>query len=180
MKWGRYSDWGYDGQSEDILYEKMKSGWSKSSTETDCGSGSEKRNTKKVTQHLKYIVEKYNIITLSDAGAGDLNWFPDGLGVLYQGYDLYPRHEAVKKFDIIKDVLEPSDLILCRHVLNHLSMEFTEKSINNFILSGSKYLLITNCKNQRDYWNSFNYKIPGPSNLIETFDDCHHWDLEFG
>jgi hypothetical protein len=95
---------------------------------------------------------------------------------LYQGYDLFPRHEAVKQFDITKEILEKSDLILCRHVLNHLSIDFSTCAINNFKASGSKYLLITNCNNQRNYWDTFDFKVDGE--LIETLKDCQHWDLE--
>ena len=162
--------------TDDHLLEKVTKGWVTRDNETECGSGSQKKNTKLVTKILHHIVKKYDIVTLSDAGAGDLNWIPDNLNVLYQGYDLYPRHEAVVQFDITKEILEKSDLILCRHVLNHLSIDFSTCAINNFKASGSKYLLITNCNNQRNYWDTFDFKVDGE--LIETLKDCQHWDLE--
>ena len=124
--------------TDDHLLRKVTKGWVTRDNETECGSGSQKKNTKLVTKILHHIVKKYDIVTLSDAGAGDLNWIPDNLNVLYQGYDLFPRHEAVKQFDITKEILEKSDLILCRHVLNHLSIDFSTCAINNFKASGLK------------------------------------------
>jgi len=155
--------------------EKVVKGWR--STETPCGAGSELRNTTNVRSSLLEIVKKYKVKTVVDAGAGDLNWMKHmEWDVQYQGYDLYPRHESVIQFDLTKETLPKSDLILCRHVLNHLSPDYAQKCIDNFSKSESKYLAVTNCDRQREMW-----QITGLEQ-IDTFLDFDHrrnnWELE--
>ena len=155
--------------------EKVVKGWR--STETPCGAGSELRNTTNVRSSLLEIVKKYKVKTVVDAGAGDLNWMKHmEWDVQYQGYDLYPRHESVIQFDLTKETLPKSDLILCRHVLNHLSPDYAQKCIDNFSKSESKYLAVTNCDRQRKMW-----QITGLEQ-IDTFLDFDHrrnnWELE--
>jgi len=155
--------------------EKVVKGWR--STETPCGAGSELRNTTNVRSSLLEIVKKYKVKTVVDAGAGDLNWMKHmEWDVQYQGYDLYPRHESVIQFDLTKETLPKSDLILCRHVLNHLSPDYAQKCIDNFSKSESKYLAVTNCNRQREMW-----QITGLEQ-IDTFLDFDHrrnnWELE--
>jgi len=155
--------------------EKVVKGWR--STETPCGAGSELRNTTNVRSSLLEIVKKYKVKTVVDAGAGDLNWMKHmKWDVQYQGYDLYPRHESVIQFDLTKETLPKSDLILCRHVLNHLSPDYAQKCIDNFSKSESKYLAVTNCNRQREMW-----QITGLEQ-IDTFLDFDHrrnnWELE--
>jgi hypothetical protein len=157
------------------LMEKVVKGWR--STETPCGAGSELRNTTNVRSSLLEIVKKYKVKTVVDAGAGDLNWMKHmEWDVQYQGYDLYPRHESVIQFDLTKETLPKSDLILCRHVLNHLSPDYAQKCIDNFSKSESKYLAVTNCNRQREMW-----QITGLEQ-IDTFLDFDHrrnnWELE--
>ena len=155
--------------------EKVVKGWR--SNETPCGAGSELQNTRNVRSSLLEIVKKYKIKTVVDAGAGDLNWMKHmNWNVQYQGYDLYPRHESVIQFDLTKETLPKSDLILCRHVLNHLSPDYAQKCIDNFSKSESKYLAVTNCDRQREMW-----QITGLEQ-IDTFLDFDHrrnnWCLE--
>ena len=155
--------------------EKVVKGWR--SNETPCGAGSELQNTTNVRSSLLEIVKKYSIKTVVDAGAGDLNWMKHmNWNVQYQGYDLYPRHESVIQFDLTKETLPKSDLILCRHVLNHLSPDYAQKCIDNFSKSESKYLAVTNCDRQREMW-----QITGLEQ-IDTFLDFDHrrnnWCLE--
>jgi len=165
--------------TDNELMQKVVKGWR--SKETPCGAGSELGNTINVRQSLLEIVEKYNIKTVVDAGAGDLNWMKHlEWDVDYKGYDLYPRHESVIQFDLTKGVLPESDLILCRHVINHLSPDYAQRCIDNFKKSGSKYLAVTNCDRQRDCFED-GWQITGLE-LVETFLDFDHkrnnWELE--
>ena len=169
-----YHAHGYDRMSDAELLSKVKKGWK--SDETPCGSGSTIESTRLIRSYLPKIAEKYGIQTVVDAGAGDLHWIRGVLwDVDYQGFDLLPRHTDVIQFDITKDVLPKADMILCRHVLNHLSIQFSERAIENFRTSGSRYLLMTNCKNQRDYWKQYALAV---GDVIETWKDAQHWDLE--
>ena len=165
---------GYDDLSDLETLEKVKKGWN--CEETPCGTGSTLRETEKVRAHLPRIASEYNIKTVVDAGAGDLHWMPlVNWDVEYQGFDLYPRHPDVKQADITKDLLPQADLILCRHVLNHLSIRQSEDALKRFFQSGCRYLLMTNCDLQRDYWGQYGLSIGSP---IETFKDTTKWNLE--
>jgi len=169
-----YHAHGYDRMTDEELLEKVKRGWQ--SAETPCGSGSTIEATELIRSALPEIAKRYSIRTVSDAGAGDLHWIRSvAWSVDYQGFDLYPRHPDVAQFDITKQVLPRSDLILCRHVLNHLSIQYAERALANFRASRSTYLLMTNCDNQRRYWSQYGLSIGGP---IEKWKDTQHWDLE--
>ena len=98
------------------------------------------------------------------------------MGCTYMPFDLIPRQPNVIECDITKKTLPQVDLILCRHVLNHLSVSKARDAIYNFLLSTSRYLLMTNCDNQREYWR--HYKFDVDAQLVETFEDCQHWQLE--
>ena len=109
-----------------------------------CGSGSHFENTAKTRELLERHVEKYNIKTVSDAGAGDLSWISKfDWDVEYTPYDIRKWHPDVIKFDITKDVLPKTDLIVCRHVLHHIAPELRAEAISRFKESGSTYLFLT-------------------------------------
>ena len=121
----------YDKMTDESLMQKVKKGWK--SNETPCGSGSELKNAQLVIKLLPVLIKKYGITTISDVGAGDLNWIKRvDLKCNYKGYDLYPRHKDVIQFDATKDTVPQSDLILCRHVLNHLSIQYSERCLLHF------------------------------------------------
>lgn len=169
---------GFDGMSFDRMLEKMEGGWR--STETPCGCGSELRYTHEIRKWLPHLVEDYEIELIADCGAGDLNWikhvdwfrpYPH-----LDSFDLVPRDESVTRFDVTADILETEyHLIICRHVLNHLSARLALNSIENFIQSGSKYLLITNCDNQTDYWLEHSIQLGKP---IGIWNDATKWSCE--
>lgn len=165
----------YDNLTDKELMAKVRKGWL--CDETPCGTGSMVANTGRIQSLLPALCWFANVRSIVDAGAGDLNWirhinFGD---VEYQGFDLYPRHEAVKQADITRQILPKADLILCRHVLNHLSIEMSARALGRFRQSRSKYLLMTMCDNQRDYWDYYSFN---PGEPIATFKDCQHWRLE--
>jgi hypothetical protein len=169
-----YHAHGYDQLTDTELLEKVRKGWR--SSETPCGFGSTIEETARIRAALPKIAEKYAIKTVADAGAGDLHWMPRvRWDVQYEGFDLMPRHKDVTRLDITKQLLPAVDLILCRHVLNHLSIQYSERALNNFKASGSRYLLMTNCKNQRGYWADYGMSA---GEVVETWKDSGHWDLE--
>jgi len=166
----------FDGMTRVRMREKMEAGWK--STETPCGSGSELTQTNRIRRWLPHVVSDYNVRTIADCGAGDLNWIkkvqwnkpkPE-----YAPFDLVPRHESVTELDITSYVLEePFDLIICRHVLNHLSPKLALNAIDNFVSSGSGLLLITNCVNQARYWLLCGMKLRRP--ICEWGDSTKWW-----
>lgn len=165
---------GYDDLTDQELLNKVKKGWQ--SKETPCGSGSTVMNSVHIRTLLPKLVQQHGIHSVVDAGAGDLHWMQlVKWEVAYTPYDLFPRHPDVVKLDITKELLPRADLILCRHVLNHLSIRMAAAAIDNFRLSGSTYLLMTNCDRQRDYWHQYELCVGEP---VEVFNETQHWHLE--
>ena len=103
---------------------KFTAGWRGGLPETECGSGSRIKNTVEQREWIPQIFEKYEIRSVADVGAGDLNWISliDLSGIDYLPLDLVPRHPKVKQFDIVNEVPPQVDMILCLWVLNHLEI----------------------------------------------------------
>ncbi len=109
-----------------------------------CGRGSLFENTAKTRNILNEIVKKYEIKSVADAGAGDLSWISaTDWNVEYTPYDIRKWHPDIVLCDITMDILPKTDLILCRHVLNHLDNDLAKEARDRFDESGSKYLLLT-------------------------------------
>ena len=125
--------------------EKYKQGWRSGLPETECGSGSRIKDTEKQREWMPKIIRKYNIQTIADIGAGDLNWITktDLSGAEYQGYDLVPRHGSVKQFDLVNEIPPAVDLIMCLWVLNHFPFDDCRAALKNLKASGAKYLMMT-------------------------------------
>ena len=139
-----------------------------------CGRGSCFENTKQTRTLLEKITKDYNIKTVSDAGAGDLSWVHHTKwNVEYTPYDIRKWHPTVIKFDITKDVLPKTDLIICRHVLNHLEPILQNEAVERFFESGSKYLFLTytklNCYGRE--WD------PPLVELTQTFPGGRVWNF---
>ena len=92
------------------------------------------------------MVSKYDIKTINDIGAGDLNWINDVKWphpVEYNPFDLVPRHPSVNKLDLIHEIPPQADLSMCLWVLNHLPVEQAKVAQDNLVASGSRYLMLT-------------------------------------
>lgn len=122
-----------------------------------CGCGSLFENTKVTRIMLSNIAKKYDIKTVADAGAGDLSWVHEvDWDVEYTPYDIRKWDPRIIEFDITKDVLPKADLIVCRHVLNHLdSSELLREVMKRFSESECKYIFITYRKDvYSQFWGS--------------------------
>lgn len=138
--------------------EKYKTGWTGGLPETPCGHGSKLRVTKKQRLWIPKIVEDLSIKTISDIGAGDLNWISKikfGIDVRYTPFDLVPRHKSVNSFNLLTTVPPKSDLLMCLWVLNHFPEKEHQIGFENLKKSGSKYLLIT----QRETWVKYDLNV---------------------
>jgi hypothetical protein len=128
--------------------------------ESRSGSGSGLAATEKVRKGLLDAIQRLDVHTIVDAPCGDYYWLSTvdlarNLG-WYKGLDIVPQlieqnnqRFATEKIsfeatDLIKRVPPRADLILCRHLLIHLSFEDGLRVLRNFKGSGSKYLMITN------------------------------------
>lgn len=129
-----------------MALREYERGWVGGLPETPCGYGSLISQTRQQREWLADIAERYQIKTIADIGAGDLNWIPLvnwPHQVTYSAYDLVPRNSGVKKFDILQQVPKKFDCILCLWVLNHMSEAQALKAIENIRASGSVYMVLT-------------------------------------
>lgn len=121
-------------------------GWASGLPETVCGGGSTMVQTEIQRAVLPRWVAEFDINTIVDVGAGDLNWvqaveWPHE--VFYAPLDLVPRHESVSQFDITEAVPPAADLLLFLWVGNHMPVEDCEAAMRNLQESGSRYLALT-------------------------------------
>jgi hypothetical protein len=121
------------------------------------GPGSEDRETMEIRELLPSLLQRYQIKSMLDAPCGDFSWMSKvDLGSCdYVGAEVVPKlvltnkekyERAGRKFisaDLTKDSLPKVDLILCRDCLIHLSFKDAAAVLNNFLMSGSRYLLVT-------------------------------------
>lgn len=126
--------------------EKYQKGWGGGLPETPCGNGSRLNKTVEQRAWIPKIINEYQIKTVADIGAGDLNWIKHTKlpnDIEYIPYDLVPRQPEVRYFDVIKMIPPKVDLIMCLWVLNHFPFNHARQAFENIKASGSKYLLIT-------------------------------------
>ena len=125
--------------------EKYRRGWTGGLPETPCGYGSTLEATRTQREWLGYIFDKYEIRSIADIGAGDLNWIQHMNldGIEYRPFDLVPRHPDVTAFDLVREVPPQVDCILCLWVLNHMPYEACEMALANLKASGARYLIMT-------------------------------------
>lgn len=126
--------------------KKYIKGWRNGLPETPCGFGSKIDQTVVQRRWIPEMVAKYDIRTIADIGAGDLNWitlvtWPHAVD--YTAYDLVPRKVGIKRLDLIQEVPEPVDCLMCLWVLNHLPEDHARQALDNLKASGSKYLIYT-------------------------------------
>lgn len=163
--------------------------------ETVSGRGSTIKWTGRVRDWIPVILEKYRIRSILDAGCGDFNWMRliDLSGVNYYGCDIVDEivENNIQKYaqdgrtffvtDITTDEdLLKVDLIICRTVLFHLTVEHARQALSNFCKSGSKYLMVTThgspVKNidarVEGKWRKLNLQLP-PFNLPEPLESVN-------
>mgnify|MGYP002654807825 CR=1 FL=1 len=139
------------------IYKEQQWNTSDSDAGTVSGPGSSKKYTANLVSELPQLIQKYNINSILDAPSGDFNWMPLVLAqvpqVHYQGGDIVPELiEQLKQqhpeytwweMDVTTTPLPTVDLMMCRDCLMHLSLTDIRKFRQNFLDSGSRYLLTT-------------------------------------
>lgn len=155
------------------MEDRMRKGWKNGLPETPCGLGSTKEFTEALRHHLFDIHVLYDLDSINDIGAGDLNWILDVpfIGVGFRAFDIYPRHPDVKKLDITKERPPDCDLTICRDVMVHLTNEEALAAIKN-IRASSKYMMLTTYDISENgdlngrVWRPLNLRLP-PFDLHE-------------
>ena len=135
----------------------------------DGGSGP--GSTEEATRHYRATLEQFlrakAITSVIDVGCGDWQFsqLVDWGGARYTGYDVVPsliEHHRQKfqraniAFEVMPenyDDIPAADLVLCKDVLQHLSLGHAEQLLSA-LEQKAKYLLITNCVVPEDRLNS--------------------------
>jgi hypothetical protein len=125
--------------------DNFAGGWKGGLPETPCGYGSTLAATERQRRWIPAIFELYEIRSVADIGAGDLNWIAetDLSGINYRAYDLNPRAPGVERFNLLEEIPPAADCIMCLWVLNHLAEEEVETALANIAASGASYLMVT-------------------------------------
>lgn len=131
--------------------------WGKNdSGESFSGGGLLLTNSRRYIHFLENFILHHNIKTVVDAGCGDWKFsrYVDWHGASYIGYDVVHHiiNKNIRKYtktniqfkhaNILTAELPPADLLLCKHVLQHLPNDdilLFLKQVKKF-----KYCLITN------------------------------------
>jgi hypothetical protein len=127
--------------------------------ETLCGHGSTMFEARHTIDALRQTIGALSIKSIVDIACGDFNWmkFVDLSGIEYLGCDINesfvfknrlvaPSH-TFRSFNAITDVPPKADLIICRDLLIHLTLEHGLACLENIKKSGSTYLMINSYPN---------------------------------
>lgn len=124
------------------MKDVFKDGWpagTREKGETVCGWSSEIAHTENIRTMLPKIIDEYNVLSINDAGCGDLCWMSqvDILDADYMGYDIVSRENWNKKLrcqelDISKGVMREADMIICRDVFIHLPNDVVVETLELF------------------------------------------------
>ena len=138
------------------------------------GNGSSLEITRACRTIIIRVIKDYQLRSMLDIACGDMTWMPEVLNELRREKykldfigceivtDLVEKHK--KKFaqyndmrfeqaDMVKGVVEKADLILCRDVIQHLTIPEGLSALNNISGSGAKFLLATTYPRQSEEMN---------------------------
>jgi hypothetical protein len=121
------------------------------------GPGSDLKQTEILRSNLTIFLEKVGTKSLLDIPCGDFYWMSqvDLNEISYTGGDIVVdmvsklnlEYQNVRRkfkvINVVNEVLPTNDAIFCRDLFVHLSNKNIKKSLNNIVLSGSKYLFTT-------------------------------------
>lgn len=176
------------------IYERREWG----GDESVSGPGSGLARTALLRLELVSLLARLGARSVLDAGCGDFNWMKaaDLGSTRYIGLDVVrelveanrtayaaPGREFVHG-DLVRDPLPCVDVIMCRDVLPHLSYGDIRAALDNFVRSGSAWLLTNtfvarseNADIETGGWRPLNlqaspFELPPPSVVID--ERCHH------
>ena len=153
------------------------------SSESASGEGSTLRYTENLRKELPGVIEKFSIKNVFDAPCGDFNWMKHlvrDIDVNYTGGDIVrPMIEGLNAqyksdkiqfihIDLTKNPIPKSDMMICRDCLFHLSFEDAKLVLENFVNSGTTYLLTTTHDNSAGLFSNKNIST-GDFRLMDLF-----------
>jgi hypothetical protein len=148
----------FDGLSLAARFERIVRTNLWGATTSVSGLGSEDAATAAIREALPGLLRRLRARSLLDAPCGDASWIMACVqGLDYIGVDIVPsliaankdraaRGEIAGRFvlaDITRDNLPPTDAILCRDCLVHLSFDNIRRAVTQFRASGAQWLMTT-------------------------------------
>ena len=178
--------------------------------ESKSGTGSDIATTATLRPHLVNLLNDMEFKTMVDAPCGDFFWMKEIIEELeieeYHGYDIveemisavrdtYGETEKGPKrsfetLNVVEEILPKVDVIFSRDCLVHFSYATARKILQNYIESGSEYILMTTfLRDDRAYsdisdgqWHPINFQmepfnLPEPERLIieGCIEDRYRW-----
>ena len=157
--------------------------------ETKCGRGSMIANTADVRELLPRLVKELGVSKMLDAACGDANWISTiDLGCDYIGWDIDPDHLKVarrkmpsgsfEQKDIRFDPIPSVDLVLLRHVLQHMTYADIFKVLGN--IESAPNVLVTShpVPENREASNFFPLNLGRPPLFLEARETFQDENLE--
>lgn len=138
--------------------------WKRNKSDDDSGNGSTIKATVETVKIITKIIEQYKIKSMYDTSCGTMNWITkvlDKTKIKYIGADISSfiinknkNNSKLSKYtlivnDITTGKIPKCDLILCRDVLQHLSIKQIHAALKNISSSKCKYLLVSNYIQQK-------------------------------
>lgn len=131
--------------------------------ESRSGDGSSLSETRALRETLPGLLGRHRVRSLLDIPCGDMHWMQEVPleGIDYTGADIVPaivkaNRERLERpgrrfllLDATSDPLPEVDLIFCRDLLIHLSLEDIARTLANFVTSGSRLLMTSHFARRR-------------------------------
>jgi hypothetical protein len=167
-------------------------------TESVSGPGSTRARAATFLGDLVELLRRLEVRSLVDAPCGAFSWIEEAADAVpaYLGVDVVPDIVAANAkgharpgrsfqcLDLTRDLLPPSDVVLCRDGLVHFSLADIQAAFDNIARSGSTYLLTTTFVGPRENgdirtgsWRPLNlerapFLLPPPLAAID--EHCEH------
>lgn len=183
-----YSDGSrFQNRSAKDVFTEIEKGNIWEEGESVSGIGSSLIQAKTIIEEIPRIISQFEIKSIFDIPCGDFNWFKeiDLSGMVYLGGDIVEsiirrNNEKYKtdninfiQFNLIEEVLNKADMVLCRDCLVHFSISDIWKALTNIQQSNSTYLMTTTFPeedNNKDIitggWRPLNF-LKAPFNFPE-------------
>lgn len=132
------------------------------SSESHSGTGSEVGSTAAVRECLGQWIKKYQVHTLLDIPCGDGNWqrlipgLNDADNIQYYGFNISTSATQAAKvknadmpnmqfgvFDLVNNIPMKGDMIIIKHLIQHLTLDQGLKVVENAKAAGIKWLAVT-------------------------------------
>lgn len=116
--------------------------------ESRSGPGSGTSATRNIAKQITDLVRLLDVESVLNVGCGDDFWTPDwpsytGVDVSYEAVELAKKNHPDRQYRLLPAQLPESDLVICRDVLQHLSMANAKWLLMEMYHAGRLLLLST-------------------------------------